>query len=467
MLRDLFGWKRQDGTRRYRTAYIEIPRKNGKTLLAAGIALYLLIADGEEGAEVYSAASTRDQASLCYDAALQMVRADDVLAAAIQTRPSVKRLNYLKRNGTYRAIPAEAAGAHGFNASGIIFDELHTQPDRELWDVLTTSTGARRQPLTVAITTAGHDRSSICWELHQKAVSILEGNMTDDSFYPVLYSAEIADDWTNEDVWRKANPSLGEAVTLDYLRTECDKAKQSPAYENTFRNLHLNQWTEQAIRWIPMHAWDECGGDISSDGEWFAGVDLAASRDVNSLVLTKTVGEEVHLKSWFWAPIDSVDQRSHQDRRQVRNWMEAGLIRSTPGSTTDYATIRRDIMEILQSHDVASLAYDPWNATDFMQQLVAAGLDEAKCVKFPQTLAQFAEPTRRFDELIAGRQLKHDRSPVLRWMAGNATVYIDGSGNMRPDKARSQDKIDGIVAAIMALREAMVSSKLGSMPVIY
>lgn len=467
LLRDVFGWKRQDGSRRYRTVYVEIPRKNGKTLLAAGVALYLLVADGEEGAEVYSAASTREQASLAYDAALSMVRTDDVLSANVKQLPSWKKLVFEKRNSVYKAIPAEAAGAHGFNASGIIFDELHTQPDRELWDVLTTSTGARRQPLTFAITTAGHDRSSICWELHCKAKAILEGNLVDDSFYPVIYGIDETDEWTDESVWAKANPSLGEAVSLDYLRQECEKAKHSPAYENTFRNLHLGQWTEQAVRWLPMHAWDECRGEIHDGGVWCGGLDLAASRDVNSFVLTKEEGECVYVKAWFWAPAESIDQRSHHDRRQVRNWMTQGHIRTTPGATTDYATIRADIMQILSEHQVETIAYDGWNATDFMQQLVAAGLDESKCVKFPQTIGQFAEPTRRLDELVASRKLVHDGSPVLRWMAGNVTVTRDSAGNMRPDKAKSQDKIDGIVAAIMALRETMATSQQSAMPCIY
>lgn len=465
---DLFGWKRADGTRRYRTAFIEIPRKNGKSTFAAGIALYMLMCDGEEGAEVYSAASTREQASLVYDVALQMCRQDDKIKEAVKLRPSRKLIEFPAANSYYKAIPAEAAGAHGYNAHAIIFDELHTQPNRELWDVLTTSTGARKQPLTVAITTAGHDRSSICYELHRKALSILAGETKDDTFYPVVFSASDADDWTSEEVWRKANPAIGSGVSLDYLATECEKAKANPAYENTFRNLHLNQWTEQEVRWLPMHKWDECAGSIPSDVEqWFAGMDLAESRDVPALVLAGKKGDKVYIKPFLFTPQEPNSQRAEQDKRQLMNWAAMGFVETLPGDIILNRDLVPRVFQVLREYGVKRLAIDPWRAKEFVSALVDMGYPEEHIVKFPQTITQMNEPTRALLDHVTSRRLVHDGNECLRWMASNVVVVRDSNGNIKPAKDKSQDKIDGIVAAIMAIREALVPEPEAPMPVIY
>ncbi|HOX23422.1 MAG TPA: terminase large subunit, partial [Elusimicrobiales bacterium] len=260
IVRTLFGWKRPDGTRRYRTCYIEIPRKNGKSSLCAGLALYLLMADREPSAEVYSAAADREQASIIFDIAKSMVSVSNELN--LRLKVFRKAIAYNKAMSSYKVLSADAYTKHGLNAHGIIFDELHAQPNRELWDVLATSTGARTQPLTVAITTAGFDRSSICWELHEYARRIKEGVIEDDSFLPVIYAADEGDDWRDPKTWRKANPNIGVSISEDYLKRECAKAENIPAYENTFRRLHLNQWTQQESRWLPMSAWEACGGQV-------------------------------------------------------------------------------------------------------------------------------------------------------------------------------------------------------------
>ena len=260
IIRELFGRMRLDdqSRRAYRTCYIEIPRKNGKSELAAALALYGLVGDRVVGAEVYSAAADRDQAALVFNVAAQMVRNDRMLSARLKIIDSQKRIVDHQTGSFYRAISAEAYSKHGFNASMVIYDELHAAPNRELWDVLTTSTGARSEPLVIAITTAGYDRHSICWEQHDYARKVLDGIVTDPTFYPVIYAAKDDADWTDEKVWHHTNPALEDFRDIDDMRALAHKAKEVPALQNTFRRLYLNQWTEQAERWIDMAAWDAC-----------------------------------------------------------------------------------------------------------------------------------------------------------------------------------------------------------------
>jgi phage terminase large subunit-like protein len=248
----------RDGRRRYRVCLLMLPRKNGKTEIAAALAIYFLLFDGEIGGEVYSAAADKDQASLVFNVAAQMVRNDEELSAQCEIIDSQKRIVHRRSGSFYRAISAEAYSKHGFNASVVIYDELHAAPNRELWDVLTTSQGARSQPLTLAISTAGYDRGSILWELYAHAKKVRENPSIDPTFLPILFEAEISADWTDEKVWKKANPALGDFRSLEEMRIAAARAKEIPAQENTFRRLYLNQWTEQASRWISMPTWDEC-----------------------------------------------------------------------------------------------------------------------------------------------------------------------------------------------------------------
>jgi len=456
IVRDLFGWKRPNGTRKYRTAYVEIPRKNAKSTLAAGIALYLLLCDGEQGGEIYSAASTRDQAGLVYGMARDMVQKSPMLSKHVTVRDSVKRLMHRKSNSFYRAISADHMGAHGFNASGIIFDEVHTQPTRDLWDVLTTSTGARSQPLTFAITTAGHDRSSICFELHQYARGVRDGMIVDEQFYPVLFAADPEDDWTDEAVWAKANPLMGEAVSLEYLRGECKKALEQPAYENTFRNLHLNQWTEQANRIISMQHWDACEAEASPQDYYgrrcFAGLDLSSTRDVTAFVLVFPEEDgEFTVFPWFWIPSANVDKRAGQDQRMIRNFADQGFVEMTDGNEVDISHICDRITSIVQEYDCQYIGFDPWNATGVTQGLKDRGLPESVLVKMQQSFGTYNEPFKRLLGLLSSGKLRHDGNQVLRWMAANVAHKEDPSGNIRPDKGKSAEKIDGICATLMGL----------------
>lgn len=451
IVRDVFGWKRPDGSRRYRRVYIEVPRKNGKSTLAAGLALFLLYADAEPGAEVYSAAADRDQAAIVFEQAKAMVQSHEELndASEIYRRSIV----FTAKGRTYKVLSADAPTKHGLNAHGIIFDELHAQPNRDLWDVLTTSTGARRQPLVVAITTAGWDRNSICWELHDYAIKVRDGIVPDDSFYPAIFAAADEDDWTTAAVWEKANPSYNRTVKADYLAAECERAKASPAYQNTFRRLHLNQWTEQANRWIDMGLWDENAGEGAPEprSACFAGLDLSSTTDLSALVLLFPEGQKYRTLCRFWVPEVDLHKRAQRDRVPYDAWVRDGFVTATPGDVIDYDMIRAEINALNQTYEIKELAYDRWNATQLATQLTGDGIT---MFQFGQGFASMSAPTKELMTVLLGRRLMHSNHPVLRWMASNVAVQQDAAGNLKPDKANSTGRIDGIVSLIMALQLA-------------
>lgn len=451
IVREVFGWKRPDGTRRYRRVYIEVPRKNGKSTLAAGLALFLLFADSEPGAEVYSAASDRDQAAIVFEQAKAMVLTHEELTGASEIYR--RSIVYTKAGRSYKVLSADAPTKHGLNAHGIIFDELHAQPNRDLWDVLTTSTGARRQPLVVAITTAGWDRNSICWELHDYAEKVRDGIVPDDSFYPAIFAAPDEADWTDAKVWASANPSYGKTVKADYLAAECERAKASPAYQNTFRRLHLNQWTEQADRWIDMGLWDENTGEgAPADGAMaYAGLDLSSTTDISALVLVFPEGQKYRTLCRFWIPEEGVKRRELRDRVPYQTWIDQEFVTTTPGDVIDYGFIRAEINALAQKYHVVEVAFDPWNATQLSTDLQG---DAVQMVEHRQGFASMAAPSKELMTVLLGRRLQHGGNPVLRWMASNVSVKQDPAGNLKPDKSTSTGRIDGIVALVMALGRA-------------
>ena len=461
IIRDIFGTVNPSGTRQYRTAYIEIPRKNGKSELSAAIALYLLFADEEQGAEIYSAAGDRDQAALVFNAATPMVRSAKPLYKRSKIIDSVKRIAIHSTNSFYRVISAESKTKHGFNASGVIFDELHVQPNRDLWDVLTTSGGTREQPLTVAITTAGYDRHSICWEQHEYALRILAGIIKDPTFYAAIYAAEEDDDWTDENVWYKANPALGDFRNLEEMRTLFNKAKNVPALQNTFKRLYLNIWTSQETRWMEIEKWDESEGKVEPEelkGKiCYGGLDLSSTTDITSLVLVIPVDGEYKVIADFFIPADNIEQRIKRDRVPYDTWIQQGYIKTTPGNVIDYKFIEDTIDNYAREFDIYEMAYDPWNATMLTQRLAENGM---QMVEVRQGFASMSAPTKQLETLILQKKIHHGGNPVLRWMFDNVMVKQDANGNLKPDKENSKEKIDGIVSLIMAVSRAMVNEDL-------
>jgi phage terminase large subunit-like protein len=461
IVRKVFGWKRPDGTRRYRTVFIEVPRKAGKTTLAAGLALFALYCDNEPGAQVINAAADREQAALCFDTAKQMVEAELELSSRSEL---FKRSIVVPASGSsYRVISSEAYSKHGLNASYIGADELHAWPGRELWDVLTTSTGARRQPLTVVTTTAGFDRHSLCYELYDHACKVRDGIVRDDSFLPVIFEAAPDDDWKDPATWAKAHPGYGVTVSHDYFAQECAKAQAMPAYENTFRRLLLNQWTEQDSRWISMDTWDACGEPLPdlTSRECFSGLDLASTTDLTAFVLAFPIGSRVHALPFFWIPRDALQARVRRDRVPYDQWAREGLVTLTDGAVTDYDRIRADINALAEKYVIREIAFDRWNATQLATQLSGDGFN---MIGFGQGFASMSGPAKELERRVLGKELNHAGNAVLRWMASNVTVSTDPAGNIKPDKARSTEKIDGIVALVMALGRYMVAAEAAPDP---
>ena len=456
IVRDVFGTRRDNRTRQYRTVYLEVPRKNGKSELAAAIAVYMLLGDGEQAAEVYSAASDRQQAGIVFEQAKLMILQDPQLRSMCKIIDSVKRIVVKETNSIYAVLSSDHASAHGFNASAVLFDELHTQPNRQLYDVLTTSGGTRRQPLTVAITTAGFDRTSICWEVHEHADQVARGIVKDAAYYPVIYAAEESDDWTDDKVWHKANPALGSFRDIEEMREFCNRAKQVPGLQNTFRRLYLNQWTRQETRWLDMMTWDDTAGEVyweDLQGETcYAGLDLASSIDIAACVLLFPDPEGC-FDVWplFWVPEDTLVERTLREGIPYAEWQEQGYLKTTPGNTIDYGVIRADLMALNDEVRIESIAFDQWGATQLVQELGDAGFD---VVKYSMVITTLSSPTKELLRLVTEGRLRHGSNPVLRWMADNLVVRQDVNQNVRPDKSKSKEKIDGIVALILAIDQA-------------
>jgi phage terminase large subunit-like protein len=453
-VRALFGWKRkEDGTRKYRVAYLEIGRGNGKSALSAGLALALLFIDDEPGPEVVSVAGTREQADHVYSPAAAMTRGCPMLNRRAKVLESPKRIAVPGTNGFYRPISADDRTGHGFNLHGLIFDEFHVQKDRHLWDTMTTSTGKRRQPLTIITTTSGSDRSTICWEMHQHALAVLENPDIDPSFLPVIFAADPADDWTDEKVWAKANPNLGVSVPVQYLREQCQRAKQNVAFESTFRRLHLCQWLEQDVRVIPMDQWRACADKsliIEASKPVFGGLDLSSTMDVCAWVKVADLGDgRFAWKGRYWMPEGDSNDRARRDRRTAMNFAERGLITLTEGNELDYFRVVREVVEDCTAFNVQKIGFDPWNARMFIQAMKNSGVPHDKLVNMPQTFATYNEPFKRLLGALASRKFVHDGDPVFEWMASNVAAKTDASGNIRPDKEKSGDKIDGITAGLL------------------
>ena len=460
IIRDIFGILKPNGYRQFNTAYIEIPKKQGKSELAAAVALLLTCGDGEERAEVYGCAADRQQASIVFEVAADMIRMCPALAKRCKILSATKRIIYIPTNSFYQVLSAEAYSKHGFNIHGVVFDELHTQPNRKLFDVMTKGSGdARMQPLYFLITTAGTDTKSICYETHQKAKDILAGRKVDPTFYPVIYGADDGDDWTDPNVWRKANPSLGITVGLDKVRAACESARQNPTEENSLRQLRLNQWVKQAVRWMPMEKWDLCSGEVGDEDlegrVCYGGLDLSSTTDITAFVLVfppEGDDDRYIVRPWFWIPEESMDQRVMRDHVPYDVWERKDFLKTTEGNVVHYGFIESFIEELGEKYNIREIAYDRWGAVQMSQNLEGMGFT---VVPFGQGFKDMSPPTKELMKLVLEKRVAHGGHPVLRWMMDNVFIRKDPAGNIKPDKEKSTEKIDGAVAMIMALDRAI------------
>lgn len=456
LIRDIFGIVKADGNRQFRTAFVEICKKVGKSELAAAVALYLLYADNEPSAEVYGAAADRQQASIVFDVAKQMVEMSPALMKRSKLMGATKRIVNYSNAGYYQVLSAEVGGKHGFSVSGLVFDEIHTQPNRQLYDVLTKgSSDARQNPLHFIITTAGNDRHSIAYELHTKAVDILEGRRVDPTFYPVVYGLKDDEDWEDEANWYKVNPSLGYTVDIERLRDAYREAKQNPADEVTFKWLRCNMWVSSTVAWIPdaiyMRGNEPIDVDALAGKDCYAGLDLSSTGDITALVLIfppRNEDEKYVLLPYFWIPEETIPRRVKANSVPYDIWEKQGYIMSTEGNVIHYDFIEKFIMDLSEKYHILEIAVDRWNATQMIQNLEGEGFT---IVPFGQGFSSMSAPTKEFYRLLMEGRIIHGGNPVLRWMAGNVVIDTDPAGNIKVTKAKSKEKIDGIVAAIMAL----------------
>ena len=440
--------------------------KTHNSELAAAIALYLLYADNEPSAEVYGAACDRNQASIVFDVARQMVEMSPALMRRSKIRTAGKRIINYRNAGFYQVLSAETGTKHGLNVSGLVFDEIHAQPNRKLYDVLTKGSGdAREQPLFFIITTAGNDKNSICYELHTKALDLMAGRKKDSTFYPVVYGLEHEEDWKDEANWYKANPSLGHTIQIDRVREAYRNAVENPAEENVFKQLRLNIWTSASIRWIPEQVYDKGSLPIDLDSlrgrMCYGGLDLSSTSDITALVLAfppRSDDEKYILLPFFWLPEDTLELRCRRDHVLYDVWQKQGFIQTTEGNVIHYGFIEKFIERLGETYHIREIAYDRWNATQMVQNLEDMGFT---MVPFGQGFKDMSPPSKELFKLLMEGNIIHGGNPVLKWMAGNVVMRQDPAGNIKPDKEKSVEKIDGIVASIMAL-DRCIRNRTGS-----
>jgi phage terminase large subunit-like protein len=486
VVRALFGWKRRDGLRRFRKVFIAVPKGSGKSPLASGLGLFLAFFDHEAGAEVYAAASDKVQARIVFDTAKIMVERSTDLAAACEVyRDSIKLRDPMSTE-YYQVLSADAPGKHGFRPHGIIFDEFHAQPTRDLFDTLYRGMGKRRQPVLVMITTAGDDDESICFEEWDYAHRVISGTITDETYLPIIFEMAADDDWTSEAVWRRVNPGYGITVKADYFETECRAAQNEPRKRNSFLQLHGNRWVNQATAWIPVEWYDACRADFTDETlsglACAAGLDMAQKIDLVAFVVAfrqylegpaivvevadqdQTTGEEqrrevslnyrLYLRPFFWLPEETVRDREREGFTSYRTWAQAGLLTITEGATIDYDRVYKDITQkILPRFPLlkqGQIGYDPAFATDIANRLRTSGLTTVEVL---QNYQHMNEPCQTVEALIKARRVQHDGHALMRWNVENVAVKRDDAARIRPVKPRKQaKKIDGVVAALMAAK---------------
>jgi phage terminase large subunit-like protein len=456
----LFGWKRADGLRRFRVGYVEVPRKNGKSTLVAGIGLYAMVADGEPGAEVYSAATKRDQAKLSWGEAVRMVKASPALSKMVKHWRASDTLMVEATSSKFVPLGADADTMDGLNVHVALVDEVHAHKTRDVVDVLETATGARRQPLQMEITTAGTDQTSVCYEHHGYGEQILTGAIEDDTWFVFIATIDEDDRWDDPAVWAKANPNYGISVKPDDLARKAEKAKRLPAAQNAFKRLHLDVWTQQVTRWIDLSLWDENAGDVEEDAlvgrRCFGGLDLSSVSDITAWVMvfpSDDDPETVDILARFWCPEARLTDDTNKYRAQYLAWADQGWLETTPGNAVDYGFIRQAVVDDAQRFKIENINVDRlFQGYQVSQELVDEGLT---VFGMGQGFMSMAAPVKEFERRLLDRKLHHGGNPVLRWMADNVAVRQDPAGNLKPDKAASQGKIDGIVALIMALDRAM------------
>lgn len=455
VLWNIFGWMNADGTRRFRYAYIEIARKNGKTALSAGVGLYMLFADGESRPEVYSAATVKDQARICFSDAVEIVKATDLKNYLTPFRNSIV---YELKGGTFKPLSSDYGTHDGLNPSCGIIDEFHAHKDSGMFDVIKSAFGARRQPLMFIITTAGFNKSGACYAYRENVIKVLRGINRDDSLFGIIYTLDDKSEWDDPKMWIKSNPNLGVSLSADYLADQVKDAKNRPEAVRNVMTKNVNLWVDAERTWILDDAWMKCVGtmspaDLKGCACW-GGLDLSNVADITAYVLLFHENDRFQLLPFFWIPEEKMQEKVRKENINYDKWVAEGCVTVTPGNVIDYDFVKADILRIVADYDLKTSAYDRWNASQTIIDLQNEGME---CNPFGQGYGSMSAPTKEFEKAVLTGKVEHFGNPVLRWMLSSTVVKTDPAGNIKPDKEKSTQKIDGIVAAIMALGEWMTA----------
>lgn len=462
LLTTLFGWKAKAGNRRFRSAYVEVSRGNGKSTLLSGIGLFCLCADHEPGAEVYSFATTREQAKIVFGDAQTMARGNRALQEAYGLEVTAHALYVPATNSTFQAKSAEGSTLDGLNTHLAIIDELHAHKKRDVFDVVETSLGKRRNSLMVSITTAGVDRTGICYEQRTLVTKILSGSLQDESYFGIIYTLDPDDDWKSDEALAKANPNWGVSVRPEVIRALQAKAIATPSAENNFKTKHLDVWCNADVGWMDMKAWDACADESLDESDFdgepcWLGLDLASTSDMTAKVkiFQRKIDGSSHyyLFGDYWLPRTAIERGVNS---QYQGWEYLGYLHVCEGPVTDFAEIRDSILEDCGRYSVQSVAYDPFQAVQLSKELSDDGVPMVLC---KQTVANLSDPMKQFQALVLDHRLHFNGDPVLTWMVSNVVCHVDVKENIYPRKDAPENKIDGVVAGIMALSRALLNDE--------
>ena len=458
IIKQLYGTYTENGLRRYRNGLILIPRKNGKTTLCAGLCLYELLF-GEASGEVYAVANSREQARIIFGIASEMVGRSKILTKRIKIYKNA--LYNSKNRSIFKVLSRDANTALGLNASFVIFDELLAAPDDSLYNSMVTSMGARKQPLMLSISTAGFSKASFLYQLVEHGDRINSGVVNDDTFFARIYGLRDEDDWTKEDVWYRCNPSLGHTISIEFFRTEYNRAKEFPRFENAFKTLYLNAWIDHEKSWIGDSQWMLCGKDTDISefkGETcYAGLDLSSTTDLTALVLCFYKNDKYYVFSYAFCPEENIKHRSRKDKVGYELWKNQNHLLSTPGNATDYDYVLKKLNDLSADYNISAVMIDRWNSSYLSNKLMDSGFN---VVAFGQGFSSMSSPVKALERLVLSKNIIHDNNPVLRWCMSNVILKVDAAGNAKADKSKSRERIDLVIALLMALDECSKNNSM-------
>lgn len=445
----IYGPSDSEGRRIVREAYISVPRKNAKSTFLSALCIYSLFE--EPGAQVFCVANSVEQGKIIFRIIARMIGQNELLKSMCKIRQSLNDIEVPATHGRLKVLSKLAGQAYGLNPSFVVYDELFAAKTGDLYTALQTASGARREPLMISITTAGYDRNSICYQKYAYAKQVLTGAVNDPAFFAYIREASETDDWRSPEVWARVNPGWGISVKRSAFEALARQAEAAPSEENNFRQLYLNQWVAQSRRWLSMAAWDKCTSGVTPEelteagAEFYGGLDLSTTQDLTAFVMCANMGNYCYLYPYFFLPADTVEN-NHINRKIYASWVKAGALNISIGNVIDYDYIVSFIEDLGQRYNIRSIAYDPWNSTHPVARLA----NTYEVVKYPQSYANMSPAAKDFERGIINGSLLHTESPVLRWCADNVEIMTDKSGNIKPVKAAADQKIDGIIASIMA-----------------